>query len=382
MAASSFDEALRRLLQDEGGNDDDPQDAGGRTSRGITQREWDKWVRQHPERNLPADVWQAPQAEIAAIFKAWYWDALNCDGLPAGVDYTVFDYGVLSGISRSAKVLQGFVGVTADAEIGPVTLAATARANAPSVVNAISDERAAAYKDIVRRKPTQEKYLKGWTARVERVRAASLTLAKNAPAAPAPARENWLLTLLRAIFNALFGPKADSQAPQPAPRPAPAGEPKWFTLARGYMGFHEIGNNRGIEHFIDDSHTGSLGDPWCAIFANACLEEAGVPGTRSAMARSFEKHKNFVKLAGPALGAISTYWRGSKSSGSGHVNFYAGTDAKGHIGIGGNQSDQVSAAYMDMTRHTGFWWPASVPLPTVGPVRVSGLNALNPVKES
>jgi hypothetical protein len=48
--------------------------------------------------------------------------------------------------------------------------------------------------------------------------------------------------------------------------------PPWLVDAASYIGFHEIGNNQGIEHFISLARTGQLGDPWCAIFANACLE--------------------------------------------------------------------------------------------------------------
>jgi lysozyme family protein len=52
-------------------------------------------------------------------------DAMSCDELPSGVDYAVFDYGVNSGISRAAKVLQRLVGTDVDGEIGPNTIAAT-----------------------------------------------------------------------------------------------------------------------------------------------------------------------------------------------------------------------------------------------------------------
>jgi lysozyme family protein len=77
-------------------------------------------ARIHP--GLPADVWQAPQEQVEAI----YWNALACDQLPAGVDYCVFDYGVNSGNSRAAVALQQFVGTTVDGEIGPLTIAAAA----------------------------------------------------------------------------------------------------------------------------------------------------------------------------------------------------------------------------------------------------------------
>ena len=41
MAADNFARALRLVLVDEGGLDDDPHDHGGRTAHGIIQREYD-----------------------------------------------------------------------------------------------------------------------------------------------------------------------------------------------------------------------------------------------------------------------------------------------------------------------------------------------------
>jgi len=200
-----------------------------------------------------------------------------------------------------------------------------------------------------------------------------VTPARAAPTEPKPSLWSILLSLISGAKPAA------PAAPAAPPKPPIAGsaEPAWLLEAKKDLGFREVGNNRGIDKFIDEAGVGALGDPWCAIFVNAKLEECGVPGSRSAMARSFETHKNFVRLSGPALGAIATFWRGSRASGSGHVNFYAGTDAQGrHVGVGGNQGDVVSAAYMDMSRHTGWWWPKDQPLPAIGAVRVTGLAAV------
>lgn len=134
-------------------------------------------------------------------------------------------------------------------------------------------------------------------------------------------------------------------------------EPPWLQIAEKYVGFHETGNNRGIEHFIDLAHTGSLGDPWCAIFVNACLEEAGLRGSRSPAARSFEHNANFSPLSEPKLGCIVTRWRGSPSSGLGHVYFYLGEDANGIHALAGNEDDQVQEYYEPTGPVTGFWWP-------------------------
>jgi lysozyme family protein len=182
-APSRFDEELADVFVHEGGNDDDPRDPGGRTSRGILQREWDVWRQTRP--TLPADVWDAPQNEVDAIYHAKYWDLLRCDELPAGVDYVVFDYGVNSGIARSAKVLQGFVGVTADGEIGPETIAATAKAGPIKLINQICDQRLAFYQGL----KTWPTFGKGWSTRIREVRATAVTMAKAAPPKEVPVTE-------------------------------------------------------------------------------------------------------------------------------------------------------------------------------------------------
>src|SRR5262245_1660488 len=406
MAASSYDEALARLLVHEGGNDDDPRDPGGRTSRGILQREWDAWRRTRP--GLPADVWRAPQNQVEAIYRQKYWDALRCDDLPAGVDYAVFDYGVNSGIGRAGKVLQGLVNVVVDGEIGPDTIAAAARANPVTLIERICNERLAFLQGL-RTWPT---FGKGWSRRVREVRATARAMnaappspqgkgparrseaAKPtsppavAPAAPAPAppqrrSTNWLASLAGAIaglFKRPSGQRGDSivrahsaseDARERADDAKPADKrPPWLAKAESYLGFHERVGNRGIEEFIALAKCGEGGDPWCAIFVNACLEAAGVRGTRSAMARSFERDGNFVKLAGPALGAITTMWRSSPSSGSGHVFFYLGENEKGVLALGGNQSDQVCRQYEPRERVTGYWWPKTAARPKVGRIIV------------
>jgi uncharacterized protein (TIGR02594 family) len=151
--------------------------------------------------------------------------------------------------------------------------------------------------------------------------------------------------------------------------------PPWLVKAESYIGFHEIGNNQGIEHFIDMAHTGSIGDPWCAIFVNANLEEVGVRGSRSPAARSFTHDPNFVKLAGPALGAIAVRWRGSPSAETGHVYFYLGENSDGVAALAGNTSDKVQRYYEDSSKLLGYYWPKTVPLPSTGAVHVDNLDS-------
>jgi uncharacterized protein (TIGR02594 family) len=151
-------------------------------------------------------------------------------------------------------------------------------------------------------------------------------------------------------------------------------EPAWLVRARTFIGFHETGNNRGIEEFISEAKTGSLGDPWCAIFANAMLESVGVRGTRSPAARSFEDNANFSSTQ-PIVGCIVTFWRVSPDSGQGHVGFFLGQDANNVQLLSGNDDDQVEIAPHPRSRVTGYWWPNGVtiqPQPWPDPTVSSG----------
>ena len=170
--------------------------------------------------------------------------------------------------------------------------------------------------------------------------------------------------LLMKALAAIFVPKSD-------PGEARATEPPWLIAARKEIGFREQPGNRGIERYTTLAHAGFCGNPWCAIFVNAMLESCGYPGTRSAAARSFEHSQRFLRLAGPALGCVVTMWRQSKASGLGHVFFYLGENERGLLALGGNQSDQVLVQYEPRNRVTGYWWPASYPVPKVGPIIVA-----------
>jgi lysozyme family protein len=180
MAASSYDEALRRLLVHEGGYTDHPADPGGPTNFGITIYDYRKYVKPNA---TAADVRAMKVAEAKSIYRAKYWDAQRCDDLPTGVDYAVFDYGVNSGIGRAKKVLQRVVGVKADGALGPATMRAIAAHDPKYIIGAICDERLR----FLKRLRTWPVFGKGWGRRVAEVKTVSLALAANAPMAAAAA---------------------------------------------------------------------------------------------------------------------------------------------------------------------------------------------------
>jgi uncharacterized protein (TIGR02594 family) len=151
-------------------------------------------------------------------------------------------------------------------------------------------------------------------------------------------------------------------------------QPTWVTAGLKDLGFHETGNNQGIGLFITEAKCGNPGDPWCAIWANAKLEQVGIRGTRNPSSQSFRHDPNFVELAGPALGAIAVYWRGSPDSGLGHVGFYMGETETQILTLGGNESDAVRRQFEPKHQLRGYWWPKSAPLPQGGVIKVTSAD--------
>jgi uncharacterized protein (TIGR02594 family) len=168
----------------------------------------------------------------------------------------------------------------------------------------------------------------------------------------------------------------DQATTRPVPPLADAqpGVPEWYQWATNEIGTREEGENSGaaIARYRQLAQCGSDHDPWCAIFANAMFASCtpAVAGTKSASSQSFRDSANFVKLTGPALGAVVVFWRISPNSGKGHVGFYRGESAESIYVLGGNEGDMVQIEPMSKGQFLGYWWPASVATPVIGKITV------------
>ncbi len=178
MAAASYDQALTRLLSDEGGYTDHPSDPGGPTNFGITLND----ARRYWKGNAAAaDVRAMPQSVARKIYRERYWNALRCDELPAGVDYAVFDYGVNSGVGRAGKVLRRVLKLSdRTSTVTDDVLAAAAKRPPGDLVMAICTERLGFLKAL----KTFPVFGRGWTARVNGVRTTALSMAQGRSSAP------------------------------------------------------------------------------------------------------------------------------------------------------------------------------------------------------
>lgn len=119
----NIDQALKRLLGNEGGFVDHPADPGGATNYGITQRVAYAHGYRGDMRDLPLKI-------AIDIYRTDYWAPIKADQLPEALRFHVFDAAVNSGPAQAIKWLQQAAGVTQDGIIGPRTLSAASMVSA------------------------------------------------------------------------------------------------------------------------------------------------------------------------------------------------------------------------------------------------------------
>lgn len=123
MGGELFDKSFDRLIGNEGGYVDNPEDPGGETNWGIT------WPILHeaigmglvPSGTTIASLTR-PQSKI--IYREIFWDRGRMDEFDGAISFQVFDAAVNHGIPNAVRIMQRAAGVADDGHIGPITIAA------------------------------------------------------------------------------------------------------------------------------------------------------------------------------------------------------------------------------------------------------------------
>ena len=167
----NFKQSLAWVLESEGGYTNNPSDLGGATNYGITKSAWQNYL----QRQVSDDDIKNLSVNVAFNFyKKRYWDICECDYLPSGIDYCVFDFAVNSGCGRSAKFLQKILGVVCDGIIGNQTILACNNAKDKKIIiGAICAKRI----EFLRALKTYSIFGKGWADRVQKVGYRSMEMA-------------------------------------------------------------------------------------------------------------------------------------------------------------------------------------------------------------
>lgn len=146
-----FATAINRVLGNEGGYVNDPNDPGGETQWGISKRAYPS-----------LDIKSLTRDSAVAIYKTDFWDRVHAEQLPSLLRFQTLDFAVNCGIDTAVRKLQAAAGVADDGHWGPATLAAVSK-TAPV---ALTFRFLAEELDYRRKLKGWPLYGSGWTARV------------------------------------------------------------------------------------------------------------------------------------------------------------------------------------------------------------------------
>ncbi len=147
----NFDEAFDRLIGHEGGYVNDSRDPGGETKFGISKRAY-------PDVAIASLTVESARA----IYLRDYWNRAQCDQYDGAIGFQVFDAAVNSGIGQSIRFLQRAVGVTADGQVGPRTVAAIRAMPVADVLLGFNAERL----EFMASLSTWATFGRGWAKRI------------------------------------------------------------------------------------------------------------------------------------------------------------------------------------------------------------------------
>lgn len=148
---SRFDTCVERVLVIEGGLVNDPDDPGGLTKYGISQRAYPM-----------LDIANLTREQAIEIYRRDYWDKSHAGQLPVPVDAYVFDSAINQGAGYAIKQLQEVVGTKPDGIFGPITLRMVWYGDRKETGALYLAERAIDYMALMK----FSKYGRGWLKRL------------------------------------------------------------------------------------------------------------------------------------------------------------------------------------------------------------------------
>ena len=166
------------ILSWEGGFANHPNDRGGATNKGVTIA---TWKAQGYDKDGDGDIDVADlklitnQDAINVVMKPHFWDRWKADQITSqSVANIVVDWVWGSGRYGITEV-QKLLGVTTDGIVGAKTLAALNQREPKMLFAQIKKARVAFIQRIVKRRPSQKVFEKGWFRRLNGINYGSLT---------------------------------------------------------------------------------------------------------------------------------------------------------------------------------------------------------------
>ncbi len=171
---ADFKLAYAKVLKNEGGYVNDPQDPGGETYKGVARKihsKWDGWQlidMLKLQRNFPnnLDHNQEIQDKIELLYQINYWDKIKGDDINSQlVAESIFDFGVNAGTGTSARLAQLVVEAGTDGVIGKESILKINEFDEEYFLAAFTVAKIGRYISIIKKRPSSKKYLYGWVRR-------------------------------------------------------------------------------------------------------------------------------------------------------------------------------------------------------------------------
>lgn len=164
------------ILSFEGGYANDKDDKGGATKHGVTLATWrvNGYDKNGDGRIDEKDVMQITEADAIRIMKKNFWDVWQADLIHCQSLANILVDWVWASGKYGITIPQEMLGVKPDGKVGPKTLEALNKQDSWQFFQKLKVRRKKYLQDIVKARPKNYKYLKGWQRRLDGIRYGSL----------------------------------------------------------------------------------------------------------------------------------------------------------------------------------------------------------------
>ena len=162
---------IRHIQKWEGGFVNNPYDPGGATNKGITLNTYKRFCLDN-NRPIPSveDLKNISDKDWYALFLSNYWNKWQGNLIEDKYVATMLVDWVFNSGEWGIVIPQRLLKVREDGIVGPNTINAVNSADPDYLFNELLWARKEFLTDIVRKKPTQERFLKGWFNRIESIK--------------------------------------------------------------------------------------------------------------------------------------------------------------------------------------------------------------------
>jgi lysozyme family protein len=166
---AKFDLAIPRILAHEGGYVNHPNDPGGETNFGITDRldgKIDGKVDVNGDKIPDVDIKSLGIEQAKNIYKRVFWNAMKGDDIESQAIADIMFDGYVNMGNTAIRMMQRILKVEVDGYIGPVTINAINKANEQFLYNAYKKARITYYEELAHKNIKYLVFLRGWKNRV------------------------------------------------------------------------------------------------------------------------------------------------------------------------------------------------------------------------